>query len=67
MEVISAHARDVIVEVAFSKTELEMLDTAFARMHMVEDGSNTEAIKFLKEDLPEFVKKSLEALKQNGY
>jgi hypothetical protein len=67
MEVVSAHARDVIVEVAFSKTELEMLNEAFGRMHMIEDGRFPEAIKFLKEDLPEFIKQSLEALKQSGY
>ena len=67
MEVVSAHARDVIVQVAFSKSELEMLDAAFERMHMIKDGSMVNKIQFLEQDFPLFVKNILESLKRDGY
>jgi len=67
MEMISAQAADVIVNIAIKKTELEMLNDAFVRMRIIEDGQMEEEIDFLKNKFPASVEKWLKELGDHGY
>ena len=67
MEMISAQAADVVVNISISKTELEMLDAAFVRMRIIEDGQMENEIDYLKNHFPAFVRQALKELENRGY